>query len=84
VGVRVAPWTLSASFSKEIVIATAPCAPCGVAGLKGRGDSVWRRLPGSAFRALTDWYWLAEQPVSVTIFYFPNATMCGELSRFGL
>ncbi|HVC59718.1 MAG TPA: RusA family crossover junction endodeoxyribonuclease [Acetobacteraceae bacterium] len=75
------PDSVSIPLSLEIVIAATPVSSQGSSSAKEPWKLVVSEGTGQRLRELTDWYWLDEQPVSVTIFYFPGAAMVGDIDN---
>ncbi len=71
----------SIPFPLEIVIEATPISLSGSTASKER----WKQeIAGQArlrLRGVTDWYWLDERPIAVTIFYFPIARMGGDVDN---
>ena len=68
-------------FPLEVVIAATPISAQGSAPSK----EAWKRMVAESarqrLREMTDWYWLDERPIAVTIFYFPAAAMQGDIDN---
>jgi len=68
-------------FPLEIVMEATPLSLSASAASRER----WKReIAAKALlrlRDMTDWYWLDERPVAVTIWYFPIAKMDGDVDN---
>jgi Holliday junction resolvase RusA-like endonuclease len=75
------PEPLSVPFPLEIVIDATPVS----AQSSSSSKDAWKSLVAEGTRRrlneLTDWYWLERQPLSVTIYYFPDAPMEGDIDN---
>lgn len=71
----------SIPFPLEVVIEATPISAQGSSSSR----DAWKQLVAEGTRRrlseLTDWYWLEPQPLSVTIFYFPDAPMEGDIDN---
>jgi len=75
------PDSVSIPFPLEIVIEATPVS----AQSSSSSRDAWKLLVAEGtrqrLRQLTEWYWLEKQPLSVTIFYFPDAPMEGDIDN---
>ncbi len=73
--------SVSIPFPLEVVIEATPVS----AQSSSSSRDAWKLLVAAGtrqrLRELTDWYWLVKQPLSVTIFYFPDAPMEGDIDN---
>jgi crossover junction endodeoxyribonuclease RusA len=75
------PDPTSIPFPLEIVVEGTPVSAQGSPSAR----DAWKRLVSEEakrrLQELTDWYWLEERPLSVTIFYFAEAPMEGDIDN---
>jgi Holliday junction resolvase RusA-like endonuclease len=73
--------SVSIPFPLEVVIEATPVS----AQSSSASRDAWKQLVAAGtrqrLREVTDWYWLERQPLSVTIFYFPDAPMEGDIDN---
>jgi Holliday junction resolvase RusA-like endonuclease len=73
--------SVSIPFPLEIVIEATPVSAQGSSSSKDAWKSLVAERARHRLRELTEWYWLERQPLSVTIFYFPDAAMEGDIDN---
>ena len=69
------------AFPLEIVVEGTPISLGSSASSRGRWSAQIRASTQARLRELSEWEWLDGRPVAVTIFYFPNADMQGDIDN---
>lgn len=68
-------------YPVELVIEGTPISLQGSPESKARWRQRVSECAKARLREMTDWYFLDDRPVSVTIFYFPEAKMAGDIDN---
>lgn len=68
-------------FPLEIVIEGTPVSQQASAASRGRWVSRVRASVMTRVRETSEWEWLDDRPVAVTIFYFPASEMLGDIDN---